>query len=67
MSVPIAFNSQLFFDVVNWISREVGRKKLNIVQDAVKTTIAVIVVHLVQNVWDALTKSCMIEPHWAEI
>lgn len=37
---------------------KVGKKKLNIFQNAMNSKLAGMVVQLVQKVWDALTNSC---------
>lgn len=62
MSIPTAFEAQFYFSASMLICREVGAKKLDILGDAMNTTLAGMAVHLIQNVWNAQTKSCQLGP-----
>lgn len=55
MSVPTVFKAQLYFHTMALKSKEVGRKKLKIVQCAINSRLIGIVVQL-QKTLDALTK-----------
>lgn len=49
---------QLYFYTMYSMSRELGRKKLNIVRDAVNSTLACMAPHFVQAAWYLITKDC---------
>lgn len=52
----------LYFHLITLMSREVGKKKLNITQNVMSNTLAGVAVRAAQNVWHALTKSCLLRP-----
>lgn len=56
------FLARLYFHGTNSLSRKVAKKRLNIVHNAVRSTLAGIAVQLVQRAWDALRFSCFAGP-----
>lgn len=62
MNVPTVFKAEHYFHAVALTGRECGRKQLNIFQNAVNSTLAGMVVEVVQKSWDALTKPCPPRP-----
>lgn len=58
MSVATPFEASLYFHVMVVMSKDVGKKKLVIYQDAVSSTLDDMVVQFVQNYWDVFMRSC---------
>lgn len=62
MSLPTAFETQLYLHTLLLLIREVGLRKLSAMQNAMNGTLAEMPVQLVQKGLDALTKSYLLEP-----
>lgn len=62
MSMPTAFEANLYFHSTFFGRREAGRNKLNISGNAVNSTVASIEFQLVYKAQDALTWSCLLAP-----
>lgn len=60
MSVPSAFESQLYIHEMVLMSRAVGRISEKIVQNAVSSTTTGSEFQPVQKAWDALNESCLL-------
>lgn len=61
MSVPTVFEIQPYFQPVALMSREVGRKTPNMVQNEVNSRSTDMTVQLLQKVSNMLTKACLFE------
>lgn len=61
MSWPTVFEKPLYFHAGDSMSIEARRKRLNVVPNAVNSTMTVMAVQIVQG-WDPLTKSCSLGP-----
>lgn len=60
MSVATAFEAKLYLHALALMSREVKRKKPNVVQNAIKSTTAGVAVQFAMDALDTLTKSCLL-------
>lgn len=59
MSVPTAFEAQLYFHSLVLISREVGKKKPNKIHISVNSTFFGMAARILQNVWHTLRSYCL--------
>lgn len=62
LTVLTSFKGLMFLHAIVFLSRMIAKKKLTCTQTAVNTTLAGMVVQVVQKVWDALARACNLGP-----
>lgn len=62
-----AFEEKLYFHAVRLLSRDAGKKTLDIFESGVDSTLAGMVIAIVQNVWDVQTNCCSLGVLWVVI
>lgn len=58
MRLLTVYETQLYFQVIVFMSREAGRKNLNSISSAVSSTLEEMAVQLLKKALDTFTKSC---------
>lgn len=61
MNAPIVLETHLGYHLFIVMSRNVGKKKLKIVQNAANSTLAGMMLQLVHDEWNEITKFCSLE------
>lgn len=67
MRVWTAVEAQLYFNAMALITKEAGRKNINIVRNVVHSKLTVMAVQIVQKALDTLTLSCLLGSQWVVI